>query len=363
MFAIRTFIFIAIVIVPSWTHIPYDEVPINIFDSKQTQFELRVSESIERLKGFFNRDDVSLGIGIAHTALKFVPYIGEFVKLIPLLQNNLEGRSEWRTAFTKAVKDEINYSITESEIRWMKTTMKTIRDKIKLLNESNPDIENRKTIASIIHTDFDKMINFFDLKSSLFRRYPLLGAPPLIQLASLVAIFSPLAKELIPIEAMNSQISCKMYHVLLDYRPLTVVARLRKLYTHVSAQETTMHEAMRNESSFITIMSLPYNELGYNSTNPPAIDCQPDCVGSRLFLGDVCLIDTFTERSYYSNDIGSLTCIIEYGALIRHRIERLFPVELLNSLCVDRKSRVPTGNTVEDNALISYGNIKNDHFS
>lgn len=118
MFSGRTFIFVAaVVIVPTWAYIPYNEVPINIFDSKQTSFELQVLKSIELLKSFFQRDDVALAIGIGHTALKFVPYIGELVKLIPLLQNTLEGRSEWRTAFTKAVKDEIMYGITESEIR------------------------------------------------------------------------------------------------------------------------------------------------------------------------------------------------------------------------------------------------------
>lgn len=224
----------------------------------------------------------------------------------------------------------------------MKATMKTIRDKIKLLNESNPDLENRKTIASIIHTDFDKMINFFDLKSSLFRKYPLLGAPPLIQLASLVTIFTPLARDLIPVESMNPQISCKIYDVLLDYRPLTIMARVHKLRVKDSVHETN-NKSIRNESSLIDLMSLPYNENGYNSTNPPVIDCQPDCEGSRLFLGDVCLIDTFNNRSYYSNDIGASTCTIQYGTLIRHHIERLFPVELLNSLCFNQISPVATG--------------------
>lgn len=118
MFATRFLIlFVAIVVGPSCAYIPYDEVPINIFDSKQTSFELRVSESVNLLNGFFNRDDVALAIGVGQTVLKFVPYVGEIVKLLPLIQNTLESRSEWRTAFTKAVKDEIMFGITESELR------------------------------------------------------------------------------------------------------------------------------------------------------------------------------------------------------------------------------------------------------
>lgn len=224
----------------------------------------------------------------------------------------------------------------------MKTTMKTIRYKIKLLDESNPDLDNRKTIASIIHTDLDKMLNFFDLKSSLFRKYPLLGTPPLLQLASLVAVFSPLARELIPIESMNPQISCKMYDILLDYRPLTVMARLHKLRVLKLAYEK-IQTPVRNQSSLATIMSLPYNPHGYNSTNPPVIDCQPDCETGRMFSGDFCLMDKFSVRSYYSNGIGASACMIDYATLVRHRVEKLFPVELLGSLCIDRESHVPTG--------------------
>lgn len=120
------------------------------------------------------------------------------------------------------------------------------------------------------------------------------------------------------------------------------MARLHKLRVKVSIAETAF-TGMRNESSLVTVMSLPYNENGYNTTNPPVIDCQPNCKGSRLFIGDVCLSDTFSTQDYYSNDIGTSTCTVDYGALIRHRIEGLFPVELLNSLCIDEKPQVPTG--------------------
>lgn len=342
MLSIKTLIFIAIAIAPSLTYIPYDEVSINIFDRKQTSFELRVFETTEMVKSFYGRDDVVLAIAVGQTALKFLPYIAEFAKLIPLVKNTLDGRGEWQTAFTKAVKDEIMFGISESEIRWMEATMQTIQDKIKLLDETNPDLANKKTIASIIHTDLDKMINFFDLKTSLFRKYPLLGAVPLIQLASVVALFSPLAREIIPFEANHPQISCKMHDVLLDYRQLTVMARLHKLRIKVFVEETVIG-SMRRKSPLIEVMSLPYNATGYSLTNPPVIDCQPDCEGSRLFLDDVCLKDTFSTQDYYSNNIGASTCAVDYGALIRHRTEGLFPVELLNNLCIDQKPQQPTG--------------------
>lgn len=128
-------------------------------------------------------------------------------------------RSDWRDAFTKAIADESMRGVVESEVRWMEATMETIQSKIQLLGDENPSLESRRNIASNMHSELDRMINFFDLKSSLFRKYPLIGTPPLLQLASLVIVFSPIARGLIPLEAMSPQIACKMHDILSDYLP------------------------------------------------------------------------------------------------------------------------------------------------
>lgn len=223
----------------------------------------------------------------------------------------------------------------------MEATMQTLQSKIKLLGDENPDDENRKTIASIIHTELNRMINLFALKSSLLRKYPLIGAPLLVQLAALVAVFSPIALSLNPFEGMNPQISCKMHDVLLDFRTRTVMARLHKLRSIVWFIETLRK---RDKASLINVISLPYNRYGYNLTNPPIVECDLDCDLYGMDSTDACVRDEFDAGIYSGQNFGTQTCLEDYAAFLRHRVEKLFPIELLSSLCIDRKPQQSTGN-------------------
>lgn len=329
---IRNIVCIATLIISSHAEIPYDEVEANIFDSIPRDFELHVLNSTQITKDFFARDDVSMAIAAGKIALEYLPYVGEFAKLIPMMRNTLEDRSEWRGAFTKAIADETMRTIAESESRWMEAAMQTIQEKFILLGESNPDLSNRKTIASIIHTDLDEMINFFNLKTCLFRKHPIIGTPPLILLASLVAMFSPIAQALIPLEAKNPQISCKMHDILLDYRAITVDARLQRLRAEKSIFPSLLH-----------VMSWPFNSHGYNKTDPGAIDCEKGCKANRTFPIELCLKDQFSEDEYDVKNNGMPACVLDYAAFLRHRVEKLFPIELMSTLCIDRYPREITG--------------------
>lgn len=350
MLTVRIIVCIATAIISTGAEIPYDEVETNIFDSIPRDFEHHVLNSTQITKDFFARDDVSLAIAAGKVALEYLPYIGELAHLIPLMRDTLEDRSEWRGAFTKAIADETMRTIAESESRWMEAAMQTIQEKFVLLGENNPDLSNRKTIASIIHTDLDTMINFFEQKTCLFRKHPIIGTPPLILLASMVALFSPIAKTLIPLEAKYPQISCKMHDILQDYREIVVSARLQRLRAEKSIF-----------SSLLNVMSLPYNSHGYNKTNPGVIDCGKGCKENRTFPIELCLKDQFSEDEYdVKNDNGTLTCVEDYAALLRHRVEKLFPIELLNTLCVDRFPRELTGNFVNQlfELKVSYTILK-----
>lgn len=340
MSSFQVFLCVAIGISPIWTLIPYDDIKVNIFDREPRNFELHVSTSTSKLIDFFARHDVLLAATAGVAVLELVPYIGQFTMLLPMMLDAIIDESDWRKAFSKATKDETMREVGESEIRWMFATMQTIQSKIKLLNDDNSDDENRKIIASIIHTELNRIINVFALKSSLLRKYPLIGAPLLIQLASLVAIFSPIVMKLNPFEAMNPQISCKMHDVLHDYRTRTVMARLHKLRSVVWFVETSRK---RDKASLINVISLPYNRHGYNSTNPPIVHCDKGCDLYELESSDACVMDAFEAGIYSGQNFGTHTCLEDYAALLRHRTEKLFPVELLSSLCVDRKPRMATG--------------------
>lgn len=322
-----------------------EKVKTNVFDRRPRSFENDVITSMNMTKDFFSRDDVILGVSIGLVvALEYFPFLKNFIQIAPLFQNMLDDRSEWSAAFAKSIVNETSHAIAESEIRWMTTSMQTIRTKIPLLNDSNPDHENRKTIASIIHTDLDRMINFFELKSSLFRKYPLMSGAPLLQLASLVATFSPLANAIIPYEANHTRIACKMHETLLAYRPLMVYARLRRLFT----TDGTMYPTL------VKVMSLRYNPTGYNRTLSGLIDCDRDCSLNRprFAIGDevTCLKDAFSQDDYYVSSYLSPHCKRDYAALLRHRIEDLFPIDVMEKLC-DRKSKERTGN------ILNFGEV------
>lgn len=337
-------VFAIAIVSTCWAAIPYDEVKLNIFDSQSRDFERNVLETTNTLNDFFARDDVSVAIAIGVVALNATPYIEFIERFVPLIRNTISSQSEWRAEFTKAIADETMNEVTDSEIRWMKSTMQTIQTKIKLLGDENPNLSNRKTVASIIHTDLDNMINFFNLKSSLFRKYPLVGAAPLIQLASLVAIISPIARTLVPMESKHPQISCKMLDVLIDYRRLAVNARLHQLHTRNPSKKSIF-------LPLVDVMSVPFNRNGYNLSSPGEIaHCQRDCNPKEESSYVFCLKDNFSTDEYlnlftihYPNKNASPLCVMEMAFYIRHRVEKLFPVDMLEKECINRLPQRPTG--------------------
>lgn len=295
------------------------EIQTNIFDNQPSDFEHNVVEASRIVKDFFSRDDVTLALAAGSLALEGIPFIKQFSKLIPLIRDTLRDESGWREKFSKAIAHETMRVVAESESHWLEATLQTLQEKISLLSERNPDLENRKTIASIIHTELDKMINLFDLKSSLFRKYPLLGAPPLIQLSSLVAVFSQIARVLIPYEAKHQQLTCKMYNTLIDYRTLTIHARLYQL-----CKQDPMYRLL--------------DELNENGTNPFVIDLElNETMSIELDVTDKPMNNSATELI----DPDKPACMA--APIVRQCVAELFPNDLFNHLCFDRKCKKPTG--------------------
>lgn len=343
MSSFQKLLFIVIITIASNSaSISYDDIQTSIFASGPRDFEYRVSASTENVKVFLNRNDVSVALVSGVVAARFTPYIGKFIKLVPMMCEMIVEQSDWRKLFTKAIVEETMREVGESEVRFIEATLQTIQSKIKLLGDENTDDENRKTVASIIHTELNRIVNLFELKSSLFRKYPLVGAPPLIHLASLIAAYTPIAHQVIPLEAMNPQMACKMHHLLLDYRIRTVMARLHKLHAQISIFESLIKWTYR-PSSLIAVMAMPYNKYGYNSTNPSSINCGWGCNPVEMGVMEACIRDKFSKDTFFGRNIGNDTCLKEYAALLRHRVEGLFPVEELEGLCTRQKTTRPTG--------------------
>lgn len=322
MKVVQIFICFVAVVSSSFAELLDSEIQVNIFDSVPREYERNVIESMKLLKSFVENDDISVEVGRGSVGLSFLPFnIAKFSKFIPMIRHILADRSDWRDAFTRAIADEALHAVTENQVNWLEATLQTLQSKIKSLGDESLSFDNRRNIASHMHTELDRIINFIDLESSLFRKYPLLGAPLVIQLAPLVAFFSPIAKSLIRNEAMNPEISCKMHDILVDYQARTINARLHQLHAGVSIFR-----------SIVTVLLLPYREDGYGIPIDCAIGCQP--------RKSICLKDRFnTTIELFSTES---KCTIDYAALLRHRIEALFPIDLLRNQCSEPQT--PTGN-------------------
>lgn len=118
MSSLHVVICAVIAISPIWAFILYDEIKVNIFDRETRDFEASVLASTAHLKDFFDRHDISIATASGVVALRLVPYIGKFGRLIPILCNTISDQSEWRKVFSKVTFSEMMREVGESEIRW-----------------------------------------------------------------------------------------------------------------------------------------------------------------------------------------------------------------------------------------------------
>lgn len=117
MTPIHTLLCIVFAVSPIGSIILYDDIKVNIFDRKRRDFELYVLASTAELKDFFERHDISIATASGVAALRLLPYIGKFGRLVPMLCDTISDQSDWRKAFTKATFDEMMHQVGESEIR------------------------------------------------------------------------------------------------------------------------------------------------------------------------------------------------------------------------------------------------------
>lgn len=254
-----------------------DELTTHVFGANDTDFESTILSSLQTTKNFFAQDKFTTGNLVALLATTFTPLLNQMAGVISVMRSLLASESDWKRIFSKTSAYETKREIAADDIRWIQASMSTIESKFTIISESNPYMENRRAVASIIHTEIDKILNFFATSDSLFKRYPLIGTPPLTTLAQLVAFFDPMAKMLNPFEAKNLDLSCKMRDILLDYRPRAVYARLEKL--HVEAYKDKFLLEMSDptkvfSNTLLEAMSTGYNQHGYSMNIPPTLRCR-----------------------------------------------------------------------------------------
>lgn len=345
----------------------FEDMEVEVFDNRKTDFEANVLDSLKVTKNFFGSSIGKAALNAGAKVINFVPYVKQLSALLPKLGSLLAEQSDWKTTFIRALAEETNRAITLNEIVWIEATLQTIHGLIELLDERRqPDIERRKSNAQDILNFVDTMMNYFDHRAGLFKKYPLITSPLLISLIQVIALFTPLANTLIPIESKHMQLACKSRDVLMAYRSRSVYARSKQLNLEFLYNKYAMD-----------VLRRPFNEYGYNETNPGTLRCDSGCEKPypptycnsvcRQFRNErnckrrqcnnygldqhsYCVIDAFGTNKYSHDNIinvkdpaeQSFPCVTDYVSLVRHRVEDMFPVALLNKMC-DRRPRNLTG--------------------
>ena len=125
----------------------------------------------------------------------------------------------------------------------------------------------------------------------------------------------------------------------------------------------------------VQVLQQPFNPNGYNLTDPGVVHCKAGCE-EKLYSGALycnhvcrgeykcsklckdigfdrhvyCLTDEFGPNEYSQTRIINgiypaikTSCLKDYASLVRHRVEKMFPIELLKRLCGQRSPPKQTG--------------------
>lgn len=346
----------------------FEDVEFDIFDNRKTDFEANVLNSLKITKNFFGSKEGKCVLAAGAKAVNLIPYVKTLSALLPKIGDLLAEQSDWKRAFIQALSEETNRAITLNQIVWIESELQTIHDLIPLLDEKKqPDLENRKSNAQYIQNQINTMMNYFDHRAGLFKKYPLITSPLLISLIEIIAIFTPIANSLIPIEAKHLQLTCKARDVLMAFRSRAIYERTKQLNLEYLYNQYVM-DALKQ----------PFNEYGYNDTNPGTLHCDGGCEKPypptycngvcRQFRNErnckraqcnhyemdqhsYCVVDGFGRNKFSHDNIINIKkplseqafpCVSEYVGLVRHRVEDMFPVSFLNKMC-DRRPRNQTG--------------------
>lgn len=294
--------------------------------------------------------------------------------------NVIKAKLETALESTNELKEYITPTDTSENKRNRRRNHYTKEQTEEKLNE-NSNIISR---INIIKSSLSDMLNLFSNKG--FKKYPLVTAPLLIEVATLVVVFERMKKEIIEnIESLglniDDKISCTAHDLLLAYRERAVYARTEKLTTKYvecnfvaetllkpynpqgySGNNDILHCKVGCEEPYEPYgekycYDLCYNQAIIELTSGPGISCPnkcneigldryANCIGDSLGPNNYTITDDTTSYQIpipYWHLAGDTkanihSCFADYVELLRYRVEKLFPVKHLNSLC-HRKPR------------------------
>jgi len=327
-----------IVVASACDYFRKDSPDVKIIDDRKGNFESEILKSLETTKNFFAQYEVGIATDVASNVVGFVPFVGSVVgPLIPIVTGALADETDWKESFAKTITDQTHRAIALNNVHNMEAVMKTISSNINFLKgDLNFTSTSVTAIIHNIHDDISKLANTFSLSTSIFRQYPLLAVKSLFSMATLVSVFQPMQKLLVPALAQASPVTCNFKEVLLEYRTLAATDRIKQLKVEYSHNDLA---SSRDLTGLIADVSRrPYNPKGYSTFAGPTIRCLIGC-NFGCYRGKFCFKDLLNpnKNEYFSVSGwgGESNCKLDYIELLRFRVEQEFeaPVELATNAC------------------------------
>lgn len=324
--------------------IPYKNIEFVLTASFPKQLELRINQSLQVTKQFFERKEVEVTVIGESRILKFVPYIAPLVAALPVIEDAIGTDYQWKRRLEWAISDIKHRREAEHDMRGIEASMRMIRRNIDNLDPNKKfSSESKMAIVHDVHTGLCDIVTKFAQRHSIFRKYPLIGMPILLALSSFVSLFVYMESAFVPDLARGSLISCKLYKTLFEYRPITVEARLHQLEI-VDSMGTPIHK----RQPINQVLSKSFNEHYNQTMDNGAIRCRGGC---RPFEGEyvyVCLKDPVSRTEYDCHMRHEMYgCLFGYMEYVRYRIENAFsdPIKLVAKTCTDEARNHPVQST------------------
>lgn len=319
-----------------WADVPFENVTFGIFNSHRTVSDISTSKSLRMVEKFFTRVAIRGALNVNGKIANMVPFLEQLTTLSKANSDLLMPSSEFMLNFNESI-DDANRDATQVKFVLMGLTMQNIRNKFARLDKENqPNAAIRQSNTIFIHSNLESLVNYFSRNKSIFIDYPLESAALLINLALIVAVFTPLASTLLPSRTKHNQLACKFNELLVDYRTRAVILRAHKL-----------NAIDMNYKYVASVLGKPYDPMGYGSSDSGILHCDSGCKDSN-YIEITCLIDKFNKKKYHFASLDTIVyneinhdCILEYVALLRYRTEKMFPVAILDKFCVT--PRTPNG--------------------
>lgn len=323
MLTYRLLFSVSILFGSSFALIPSNEVKFSLFGNQSDSVENELTTLIKAAKNCIankSLENITDSSGL-------IPEIGAIFNGINSVRNFLTEESDWRSSFANVITIQIDHESINNAITLIDSKMLNIQQLILFLNTSESAQGNYYDQAvSILQNTINDVIYNVDNPQSPFKKYPLVGAPLVIELASLIAMFQSLSKRLNLPTHLN--LSCRIYDVLVDYRLRAVEARL-DLVRAVPYDEK--RSCMSCASASIAISKgKSYNPN--NSSESNLMRCKKDCQPIAFPKKEICIKDALGSAEFFEIDFMNTSCMEDYFVLLKERVEEIFPVQLLNTL-------------------------------